>query len=108
MKLLNSFFVLVICSQMSLAGEAVIQSLNASLRKWDQKFKQALYQSVALETDKLLANPDELKKRINKSPKISPKNRQLFNKDFARVDRKLLRQVKVNSKMANISFPSLN
>ena len=95
MKLLNSFFIFIITAQMSLAGESVIQSYNASLEKWDQEFKQTFYQSVTLEMNKLLSNSDELKKRINKNPKISPKDRRLFNKDIAQIDQKLLRQVKV-------------
>ena len=107
MKLLNSFFIFIITAQMSLAGESVIQSYNASLEKWDQEFKQTFYQSVTLEMNKLLSNSDELKKRINKNPKISPKDRQLFNKDVAQIDQKLLRQVKVNLKNGKhiISIP---
>ena len=109
MGLLNSFFIILITTQMSLAGEAVIQSYSASLKKWDKEFKQTFHQLVTLEMNKLLSRPDELKKRINKNSKFSPKDLQLFNKDFSKIDDSLLRQARVKLKGGKhiISIPKL-
>ena len=95
MKLLNSFFIFVISFQVAFANDAVVKHFNSSLKKMSRELRQDLDQFIVNETNKLLANPHELKNRINKRTGISKKDRQLFNENFDKVDKKLLSQVKV-------------
>lgn len=92
---LNSLFILVILTQMSFAGEVIVQSFDSALKQWDQKFKMALYQSITSKVNKLITRPYELKKQIHQNYQFSGRDHQLFNQDFAQVDQNLLRRVKV-------------